>query len=130
MLGETSITNPQMGLVMRNGLELWLDKEKAMDIGESMLSSPKGIMRIDGRFINAVDIIGIFTPQDLEDYHKVKRGQWRCKYGNWHSRDENCECARNMTKTTVMPDYEQTPEQRAKAREAIDKVRAELDGKL
>lgn len=93
-LGETSIAKKQMCLIMRNGIELWLDEDKAESVGSSLLSNSKGIMKIDGRFINSVDIIGIFTPADLEEYRKIKRGMWKCKYNCWHEKEGICECGR------------------------------------
>jgi hypothetical protein len=115
-------------LVMRNGIELWIDEDKSEAVMKSLVENSKGMMMIDGRLLNAVDIMGIFTPKDLEDYHKTKRGMWKCRYGNWHERDGQCECARNIQPT--FKSEEQTPEQRAKAREALDKVREELKNKF
>lgn len=124
MSSETSISKIQKCLVMRNGIELWIDDDKSAAVMTSLVASSKGMMMIDGRLLNAVDIMGIFTPQDLEDYHRTKRGMWKCRYSNWHERDEICECARNLTPKFV--GVEQTPEQRQKSREALDKVKKQI----
>lgn len=80
-------------LVMRNGIELWIDGEKA-EILESKLSNldKHVFFTYEGRVINTADISGLFTAQDMADQEKRKNGQWRCERGNWHDKKSKCEC--------------------------------------
>lgn len=123
------LTKPQMCLLMRNGIEIWLESEKAIVVGNIWEANPKAALKIGDRILNAVDIMGIFLPEDLEDYHRTKRGQWKCKYNTWHNREDDCACGRNRT-PLWRPPVEPTPEERSKTREAIDKTRQGLADKL
>lgn len=122
------VSKIQRVLRMKSGIEIWIDSDKADKIITYLQQQKTGFGMVENRMINLVEIEGIFTPTDLEDLKRTKLGQRKCKYGNWHSKDEDCECGRN-----IQPNFEykeQTPEQRAKAREALDKVREELKNKF
>ena|SRR3990167_1328659 len=87
------LSNKQKCLVMRNGIEIWLDGDKANKIGNDMLVIPRGIFKAEDRFLNTADIIGIFTPEDMDNLTRRKNGQWKCeKRGRWHDRGIKCEC--------------------------------------
>ena len=94
VVSETSIVKKQRCLLMRNDIEIWLDDEKANQIGESLAQQPKGLLKIEDRFVNAVDIIGIFNPKDMQIMQERRRGRWQCKYNTWHRKDDICECGR------------------------------------
>lgn len=121
------LTKPEMCIYLRSGIELWVEKEKATQFGDDLVSGSKAIVKINGQYVNTVDIVGIFDPTYLEELKKRKQGKWKCNYNNWHERDGVCECARNIK---TEPENEQTPEQRKKALEALEKVRGELNAKF
>ena len=75
---------------MRNGIEIWLDNDKANIIGKSLIQNSRGMLKIENRFLNAVDILGIFKPQDLDDLKKRQKGWWQCNKGFWHAKNEEC----------------------------------------
>jgi hypothetical protein len=81
---------------MKSGIEIWVDSEKATKVMEYLQSQKTGFGMVENRLINLVEIEGIFNPVDLEDLKRTKLGQRKCNYGNWHGKDENCECGRNM----------------------------------
>ena len=82
-------------MLVRPGLEIWLDSSKATAISSDLINNKAGkFIGIEGRLVNVADIAGIFTPEDLQDYRRRERGQWKCKYDAWHSRNETCECGR------------------------------------
>jgi len=56
----------------------------------------KGFIRVEGRTINTVDCSGIYEAIDIEDMYRRKNGQWQCKHGGWHDRDEECDCLSDM----------------------------------
>lgn len=86
---------PQMCIYLRNGIEIWVETNKVKKLGEDWRNGLKAAVEINGRYINTVDIVGIFLPEDLEDMKRRKQGQWRCKKGNWHSKEEiSCSCTR------------------------------------
>jgi len=77
-------------LVMRNGIQIWKEKERLEKIMLS-LGSGQRFVEIDGEFVNTADILGIFTPQTMEELNRRKNGQWKCEYGQWHERHDKCE---------------------------------------
>jgi hypothetical protein len=102
------LAKEQMCILMRNGIEIWIDKEKALRFGEDWVGGLKAAVLIDGRYLNSVDITGVFTPQDLEDLKRAKQGQWKCDKGHWHGKGEDCRCGWESTRNndTVYPERE------------------------
>jgi hypothetical protein len=82
------IAKEQMCILMRNGIEMWIDKDKAEGFGQDWVSGLKASVKIDGRYLNSVDIIGIFLPEDLDKLTRKKQGQWQDKKGEWHDKNE------------------------------------------
>lgn len=80
-------------VVMRSGFFLWMEEEKAEKLKSVLMQGNKSaFIEIDGRVINVVDIIGIFGSDEMDDYFRLKRGQWKCIYGDWHERNGECNC--------------------------------------
>jgi len=79
-------------VVMRNGIEIWLEKEKIQKL-QDVLSAIKQstFIHLDNRTINSADIVGIFPPNDMADQTRRKNGQWKCNNcGSWHDKFEKC----------------------------------------
>jgi len=89
------LTTNLMAIVLRNGIELWLEKERAENLMQKLeQGKEKGFVRIDNQFINVADVIGIFSPETMQTKEKVKQGQWQCQAcKRWHPRGEQCGCA-------------------------------------
>lgn len=89
------IAKLQKCLLIRAGIEIWLDEEKWNKL-EILLSADKNklpkFVNLEGRFVNVADIVGIFKPSDLEEKTRRLNGQWRCKYGEYHDRGDICNC--------------------------------------
>lgn len=90
---SNELAKKQMCLVMRNGIEVWLDEEKAKNVGAQLQSGAKGMMLVEGRYINSVDLIGIFPARDMDEQVRRRNGQWKCSKGTWHDRAEKCICS-------------------------------------
>lgn len=117
---------PQECIVLRNGMKHWVSVETAEKI-KSILASGNGkFIRIEETniMINIADVTGVFNPQAMEDYDRTKQGQVQCKYGNWHSRDEVCQCG--WHKVDPPKNYELTDEQRAKNLETMAKMKKDF----
>lgn len=83
-----------MAVVMRNGIEIWLEDEKIQNL-KSVLRSLSGqgkFIEIDGEVINTADLTGVFTPQTMEDMTHRKNGRYKCKFGVYHERSDICGC--------------------------------------
>lgn len=90
---RNKLIKQQLCILMRPGVELWIDKDKAQRLQDYLESiSEHKFINFGGRTINTADVTGIFTSRDMEDLIRHKRGQWRCKNDVWHDRNEKCEC--------------------------------------
>lgn len=82
-----------MCILIRGDIQIWEENDKVEKIKQMLLNSPKiRFLMLGERVINTADIVGIFTPQDLEDHTRRLNGEWKCKYGNWHKKGEECHC--------------------------------------
>ena len=80
-------------IVMRNGIEVWIEDEKLENLKKVLLSSDKhSFIEVEGKILNTADISGVFSPQDLEEMTRRKNGDWKCKFDNWHAKRERCQC--------------------------------------
>lgn len=89
--------NELVCLLLKNGLEVWMEKEKAILI-QKELADPNST----GNFFEILDcglmqqsiynIEGWYFPVQLAKIKHIKSGGWICKEGNKHSRGEKCEC--------------------------------------
>ena len=73
---------------LRNGVEISVEKDRI----ETLLPEieKRRFFEINGEIVSTKDIVGIFTPQAIEDTIRRKNGQWQCKYNYWHERGEQC----------------------------------------
>lgn len=82
-----------MCIYIRNGIEIWTENDKILKLKQAIRTlQGNKFIEFDERFINTADIVGIFTPQDLEDLKHRKNGEWKCESGTWHIKEDNCEC--------------------------------------
>lgn len=131
---EKQIATIQKCVLLRQDIEIWVSEEKAKQIRDLLLGNFNGrFIKIEDRIINVADITGVFSAQDLEEVRRRKQGQWKCEYGNWHEKKEECSCYFNNRHTEISDkqkttelESEITPEQAKKNREAIDRVRKDL----
>lgn len=86
------LATPQKCVVLRNGVEIWTDSDKAEKFGNDLVRGFKGVVKFEGRFINTADLIGVFFPTDMEDLTRRKNKQWKCRRGKWHDRESKCAC--------------------------------------
>ena len=97
----TEITKPQLCIYQRNGIEIWVDKEKAMAIAQDLESFTGKFISVEGRVLNVMDIVGIYKPVDLDEKKRRDRGQYKCDFGEWHDRTEICDCAKMINRKTT-----------------------------
>ena len=126
-------------VVMRSGFFLWMEEEKAEKLkGVLMQGNKSAFIEIDGRVINVVDIIGIFGSDEMDDYFRLKQGQWKCKYGEWHKRFEECGCLENIRdmerREAEAERWKQAREDEADGKlvspETVERVRRQLVDKM
>lgn len=52
--------------------------------------APPLMVEIDGNHVATIDIAGIVTADQLYELDRVKRGDWQCRFGYWHERNQSC----------------------------------------
>lgn len=98
MLNE--IAKPQVCVLIRSGLELWIDADSVERFQQTISDTSNRLVRIQGQLINPFEVIGVFTPDAMEDRQRRKNGQWKCMKGNWHEKGAGCGC-REFKETVV-----------------------------
>lgn len=102
------LANKQKCLIQRNGVQIWLDDEKAEKL-QSILSAitEHKFIQFDGRTINTADCTGIYLPVDMNDMVRRKNGQYKCNIGNgiWHERGAVCDCRMQPKSFVPEPEY-------------------------
>lgn len=86
----TEITKNLMCVVVRGGIEVWIDDEKVDNLMGAM--EKDSVIKMGKNVINTKDIVGIFSPEVIAERDKKKKGDWDCKYGNTHQKYEKCVC--------------------------------------
>lgn len=90
-------------VVLYNGLEFWIENDRLNNLIQILESGAQKFLKIDDEIINTSQIVGIFSAQMMKERSRIKNGEWRCRFKNWHGKRENCECV--------------NPEQEKKAKE-------------
>ena len=81
-----------------SGVKIWISEKRAENLQE-VLHNLKGskFIRIklpDGGQItvNSSRIEGIYPEEYIRNLEREKSGQWKCKWGTWHNKFEECAC--------------------------------------
>ena len=86
------LTKSLMCVSMRNGIEVWKEEDRMINLIEELVGGKVGFIKVDNLLINSVDITGIFDPETMQDQTRRKNGQWKCRHGTWHQKEEKCSC--------------------------------------
>ena len=87
----TEIAKEIMCIKIRDGVEVWVEKEKIENLITLLMAEKIGrFVKIENQLINNADIVGIFDAKAMEDSTHRKNGQWKCKWNYWHQRGEIC----------------------------------------
>lgn len=89
------LARQQKVIITRVG-SFWVDKERADKIDQIRENDPTAVIEIDDNKVQAAAIYASLTPGQYQNYQNEKRGLWQCVYKNWHPRNDNCMCARNI----------------------------------
>lgn len=88
---ENQITTPQMFVELRSGITITMDEVKV----ESFMKEVERckFVKVNGEYINTVDISGVFKPSTINDRNKKKAGRttWTCeKHNNVIQKGQKC----------------------------------------
>jgi hypothetical protein len=88
-------------ILLKNGIELWMEKEKAIRVMMLVEKAPKGTMirleDFDCEF-GREEVSGRYTAKLMEDRLRLRQGQWKGKDGKWHDKNtRSCpKCGREL----------------------------------
>ncbi len=72
---------------LRNGVEISIERDRVDAILPEL--EKRRFFEVNGEIINTKDIVGIFTPQAIEDTTRRKNGQWQDKKtGKWYNKGD------------------------------------------
>jgi hypothetical protein len=94
----TQLSKNLMCIVIRGGIEKWVEKEKSDTLSSALKRKDcPQFIEYEGEMINRADITGIFSADTMQEKTRQKNGQWKCQYGEWHDKFEKCtdECKIN-----------------------------------
>jgi hypothetical protein len=117
-----------MCIFTRQGIEIWLERKRAEGF-IALLKAQNAPQFIEiagtGNLVNRADITGIFTPQAMDDMKRRKNGEWQCKKGTWHERNQGCDC--RSTENYAMPEMPDVSEEdRQRNIRALSELRKNL----
>lgn len=88
---EKGLAKKQMCIQTRSGIELWINEEDSQKAFAALNGTGRFVI-LEGRMLNAADVVGIFKPEDMDSATRRKNGQWKCNGGQWHDKGEKCMC--------------------------------------
>lgn len=90
---NTTIANVQRCVLLKNGIQLWLDEDKALQFLKDWqsMNEPK-VLLVNGEAFSSTEIAGVYTSGAMDEYTRRKNGQWKCRVGSFHDRGEKCVC--------------------------------------
>lgn len=111
----------QYCIIMRNGMQIWVDQEKAEKLQNALAKITESkFINFENKTLNSADITGVFPAKDMDEYIRIKRGEWKCKKGFWHAKNEECPGHREVV------DYTPPTVNIRASQETVDKVRKSL----
>ncbi len=76
-------------ILMTGDIRIWIT-EKEFETAEKLIGAGKVFINLDGRLINTKSIIYAGPRNELELADRIKRGEWKCEYGFWHEKYQQC----------------------------------------
>lgn len=119
-----------MCIQMRTGIEIWIEKKRVANMIAYLASNENiKLFEFEGRLLNKADLVGVFTPLDMEEATRRRNGQWKCKFATWHERKAICEC-RPPVDIWKPPVEEVSQEQRQANLVALAKLKEQIGKRI
>ena len=86
------ISNKTYVIKMSDGTLIYISQEQADNLKQILQSENKTFIDVEGQAISTRYINGIFTAEVIDSEIRRKNGQWKCEYGTWHDKGQQCGC--------------------------------------
>ena len=81
--------------VLKGQYKIYLNKQEFDFIGK-IINSDATVIQIGDKIIIKDSILFVIPARDIEDGDRIKHGDWKCRYNEWHIKGE--ECGHNLVK--------------------------------
>jgi len=85
---DKQLTKELMCILIMGGPQIWIERDKLPQLKQ--LIEAKKTFEFEGELINPSNISGVFNAKTMEEVTRRKNGQWKCDYGFWHKKFEEC----------------------------------------
>ena len=75
--------------MLTDGSRIFLEANEAEAIKNALLEGKKWL-EIKGGVVNTFNVSRLVGGADYEEVEKIKRGEWKCKCGNWIPKGMKC----------------------------------------
>jgi len=79
-------------LITYSGAKFLITNEQADKIVSLINAGAKVIKISENNYMGVSDFKGIYDSKNIEDDLRRKNGQWKCEYGTWHDKGQECGC--------------------------------------
>lgn len=135
---EQYISIPHKVLLTKNGNIIWITAEKAREFEQAIVGQTAHrfirIKELD-RTINTAEVAEVMTEPQYNDFIRIKKGDYQCKWKKWHTKKEECNCQKEEYKRQEEEkrreeerelNREQTPEERERVRKKLQEIKNNL----
>jgi hypothetical protein len=85
---ENLPTDKTYCIMLRGGYKTYINKLQNNQLTEKINVSK--FIVIGEKTINSSDIMFILPASEIEYTERVKRGEYKCEYGYWHTKGQEC----------------------------------------
>lgn len=76
-------------LILKDGSKFFLD-EKEAEIVKQAVKNGLTYLEVGDSLISIYSFSRIVGSENYEEAEKIRRGEWKCRYGEWHEKGQEC----------------------------------------
>ncbi len=88
-MNSNEISTKRFVMILKDGSKFFLDDKEAEMVRQSIR---KGMdyLEIGDSLVSRYDFSRLVSSENYEESEKIKQGEWKCQFGFWHSRGQEC----------------------------------------
>jgi hypothetical protein len=87
---EKQITDKTHIVVLMGGMRIWITEQECNLVKNAIYDAKKSFVEISESIINKSSILYVGSRANIDEADKIKRGDWKCDKGFWHTRGQEC----------------------------------------
>ena len=76
-------------IVTRQDFRIWITQQEFIKLTKHIAESKNKMITIAGALLNTVDVVGVFTGEQMFERIQMSRGFWKNKAGEWVTKKED-----------------------------------------